>query len=397
MVIINAGSSAGTEDYTAQVIAALGEVLVHGVTMMPGKPTILGVVQGKPVMGNPGYPVSAALSFDQFAAPLLAGLLGRRLPPRPVVAAQPAQKIPSKAGLEEFIRVTLGKVGDRIMATPLPRGAGTITSLVRADGLIRIPAKSEGVEAEKPVLTELLLSEAQLWQTLVVIGSHDNTLDVLATLLRRHHPHLRLSSAHVGSTGGLIALQNHRAHFGGSHLFDPDTNSYNVPAIQRLLPDIPLKLINLVHRAQGLMVLPGNPKNIQGFQDLARPEVRFCNRQRGSGTRILLDYQLGRLQISPDAIPGYDQEEYTHMAVAVNVLSGAADAGLGIMAAARALGLDFTPVVTERYDLVVPESTFTDERFQKLLGIIRSDEFKNQVEGLGGYNTRDTGTILYEQ
>jgi putative molybdopterin biosynthesis protein len=397
MVIINAGSSAGTEDHTAQVIAELGEVLVHGVTMMPGKPTILGVVQGKPVMGNPGYPVSAALSFDQFAAPLLAGLLGRRLPPRPVVAAQPAQMIPSKAGLEEFIRVTLGKVGDRIMATPLPRGAGTITSLVRADGLIRIPAASEGVDAEKPVLTELLISEEQLWQTLVVIGSHDNTLDVLATLLRRHHPHLRLSSAHVGSTGGLMALKNRRAHFGGSHLFDPQTNSYNVPYIQRLLPDLPLKLVNLVHRAQGLMVLAGNPKNIQGFQDLTRPEVRFCNRQRGSGTRILLDYQLAQLQISPDAIPGYGQEEYTHMAVAVNVLSGAADAGLGIMAAARALGLDFIPVVTERYDLVVPETTWADERFQKLLPIIRSEEFKTAVSALGGYDTKETGHVMYEQ
>ena len=397
MVIINAGSSAGTEDYTAQVISELGEVLVHGVAMMPGKPTILGVVQGKPVMGNPGYPVSAALSFDQFAAPLLAGILGRRLPPRPLVAAQPAQKIPSKAGLEEFIRVTLGKVGDRIMATPLPRGAGTITSLVRADGLIRIPAGSEGVEAEKPVFTELLLPPEQLEQTLVVIGSHDNTLDVLATLLRRHHPQLRLSSAHVGSTGGLLALQNRRAHFGGSHLFDPETNTYNVPSIKRLLPELPLKLINLVHRAQGLMVLPGNPKNIQAFQDLTRPEVRFSNRQRGSGTRILLDYQLGQLQLAPDAIQGYDQEEYTHMAVAVNVLSGAADAGLGIMAAAKALGLDFIPVVTERYDLVVPETTFADERFQKLLAIIRSEEFKTAVAALGGYDTRDTGNVMYEQ
>ncbi len=397
MVIINAGSSAGTEDHTAQVIAELGEVLVHGVTMMPGKPTILGVVQGKPVMGNPGYPVSAALSFDQFAAPLLAGLLGRRLPPRPVVAAQPAQKIPSKAGLEEFIRVTLGKVGDRIMATPLPRGAGTITSLVRADGLIRIPAASEGVDAEKPVLTELLISEEQLWQTLVVIGSHDNTLDVLATLLRRHHPNLRLSSAHVGSTGGLMALKNRRAHFGGSHLFDPETDSYNVPYIQRLLPELPLKLVNLVHRAQGLMVLPGNPKNIRGFQDLTRPEVRFSNRQRGSGTRILLDYQLARLNLSPAAIPGYDLEEYTHMAVAVNVLSGAADTGLGIMAAAKALGLDFIPVVTERYDLVVPETTWIDARFQKLLEIIRSEEFRTAVAALDGYDTKDTGSILYEQ
>ena len=397
MVIINAGSSAGTEDYTAQVIAELGEVLVHGVTMMPGKPTILGVVQGKPVMGNPGYPVSAALSFDQFAAPLLSDILGRHLPPRPTVAAQPAQKIPSKAGLEEFIRVTLGKVGERIMATPLPRGAGTITSLVRADGLIRIPAASEGVEAEKPVLTELLLSPELLEQTLVVIGSHDNTLDVLATLLRRHHPNLRLSSAHVGSTGGLLALQNHRAHLGGCHLFDPETGSYNVPYIKRLLPELPLKLINLVHRAQGLMVLPDNPKRIQGFQDLIRPGVQFSNRQRGSGTRILLDYQLAQLGIKPQAIQGYQQEEYTHMAVAVNVLSGAADAGLGIMAAARALGLKFIPVVTERYDLVVPETTFADGRFQKLWAIIRSEEFKTTVAAMGGYDTRDTGALMYEQ
>jgi putative molybdopterin biosynthesis protein len=397
MVIINAGSSAGTEDYTAQVISELGEVLVHGVAMMPGKPTILGVVQGKPVMGSPGYPVSAALSFEQFAAPLLTGLLGRRLAPRPVAAAQPARQIPSRAGLEEFIRVTLGKVGDRLVATPLPRGAGTITSLVRADGIIRIPAQSEGVEAEKPVLTELLLPPEQLDQTLVVIGSHDNTLDVLATLLRRRHPDVRLSSAHVGSTGGLIALQNHRAHLGGSHLFDPETNSYNVPYIQRLLPQLPLKLINLVHREQGLMVLPGNPKNIQGFSDLTRAGVRFTNRQRGSGTRILLDYQLAQLQISPAAVQGYDQEEYTHMAVAVNVLSGAADAGLGIMAAARALGLDFIPVVQERYDLVVPETTFAQPRFQKLLAIIRSREFKTAVAKLGGYDTRETGLVLYEQ
>jgi putative molybdopterin biosynthesis protein len=256
---------------------------------------------------------------------------------------------------------------------------------------------SEGVEAEKSVLTELLLSPEQLEQTLVVIGSHDNTLDVLATLLRRHHPHLRLSSAHVGSTGGLLALQKNRAHLGGSHLFDPQTNSYNVPYIKRLLPEVPLKLINLVHRAQGLMVLPGNPKNIQGFQDLIRPGIRFTNRQKGSGTRILLDYQLGQIKIAADHIQGYDQEEYTHMAVAVNVLSGAADAGLGIMAAARALGLDFIPVVTERYDLVVPVTTYVDDRFHKLLEIIRSAEFATTVAALGGYETTDTGRIMYEQ
>jgi putative molybdopterin biosynthesis protein len=395
MVIINAGSSAGSEDHTANVIAELGEVLVHGVAMMPGKPTILGVVEGKPVLGNPGYPVSAVLSFEEFAAPLLAGLLGRQPPRRPVVQALAAQNLPSRAGLEEFVRVTLGRVGGKLMATPLPRGAGTITSLVRADGIIRIPPSSEGIAAGQEVATELLIPLEEVERTLVVIGSHDNTLDVLATLLRRHHPELRLASAHVGSTGGLLAIKNQRAHLAGSHLFDPATGTYNVPYLNRLLPDVPVTLINLVWRQQGLMVLPGNPKQIQGLADLTRPDVRFTNRQRGSGTRILLDYQLAQQQISPDAIQGYDQEEYTHMAVAVNVLSGAADAGLGIMAAAKALGLDFIPLVEERYDLVVPAPTLAEERFQKVLALIRSEEFQRIVQELGGYDTRQTGELIW--
>jgi len=396
MVIINAGSSAGTEDHTANVIAQLGEVLVHGVAMMPGKPTILGVVGGKPVMGNPGYPVSAVLSFEEFAAPLLARMGGRRPSRRPTVLAQVAQNLPSKAGLEEFVRVTLGKVGGQLMATPLPRGAGTITSLVRADGIIRLPASSEGVAAGQEIATELLIPLEEVERTLVVIGSHDNTLDVLATLLRRHHPDLRLASAHVGSTGGLLALKNQRAHLAGSHLFDPATGSYNVPYLERLLPNLPLKLVNLVWRQQGFIVRPGNPKQIHGFADLTRPEVRFTNRQRGSGTRILLDHQLAQQQISPDAIQGYDQEEYTHMAVAVNVLSGAADTGLGIKAAAKALDLDFIPVVEERYDLVIPASIFEEERISRLLEIIRSQEFQDIVQEMGGYDTRETGKVVWE-
>jgi len=397
LVIINAGSSAGSEDYSAHVIAALGRVLVHGVAMMPGKPTILGTIQGQPVIGSPGYPVSAVLSFEEFVAPLIAALVGRPAPSRPTAEVYPAQKIPSRAGLEEFIRVTLGQVGDHLVATPLPRGAGTITSLVKADGIIRVPALSEGLEEGRPVTAELLLPPEELHHTLVVVGSHDNTLDLLATLLKRRTPRVRLTSAHVGSTGGLLALRKGRSHLGGSHLFDPDTQAYNVPYIQRYLPGLPLKLINLVYRQQGFIVSPGNPKNIQGFSDLTRPEVNFINRQRGSGTRILLDYQLQQKGLSDQAIQGYDREEFTHMAVAVNVLSGAADVGLGIMAAARALKLDFVPVVEERYDLVVPDSTFADERFQTLLAVIRSEDFRRAVADLGGYDTRETGMILWEQ
>ena len=397
VVLINAGSSAGTEDYTYQAVATLGEVLVHGVAMMPGKPTLLGVVEGKPVIGNPGYPVSAVLSFEQFAAPLIAGLAGKRLPPRPTLMVYPAQNLPSKPGLTEFIRVTLGRVGEKVIATPLPRGAGTITSLVRADGLLIVPALSEGLEEDRPVAAELLVAPEDIEGTLVVLGSHDNTMDLLATLLRRKDPRLRLSSGHVGSLGGLMALRQGRAHLGGSHLLDPETNTYNVPFIERYLAGVPLKLINLAWRQQGLMVAPGNPKNIRTIKDLARPEVRFINRQRGAGTRLLLDYLLKEEDLEAAAIQGYDREEYTHMAVAVNVFSGTADVGLGILAAAKALGLDFIPLLPERYDLVVPESTFADSRFQTFLEVIRSPEFKEAATALGGYDLKDCGKILWEQ
>jgi len=397
VVLINAGSSAGTEDYTYEAVAALGEVLVHGVAMMPGKPTLLGVAQGKPVIGNPGYPVSAVLSFEQFAAPLIAGMAGRRLEARTPLMVHPAQNLPSKPGLTEFIRVTLGRVGDKVIATPLPRGAGTITSLVRADGLLVVPSLSEGLEEDRPVAAELLAPPEDIEGTLVVLGSHDNTLDLLATLLRRRDPRLRLSSGHVGSLGGLMALRQGRAHLGGSHLLDPETNTYNVPFIQRHLAGVPLKLINLAWRLQGLMVAAGNPKNVRSIKDLVRPGVSFINRQRGAGTRLLLDFLLKKEGIMAAALQGYEREEYTHMAVAVNVFSGVADAGLGILAAARALGLDFIPLLPERYDLVVPESTFGDARFQVLLEVIRSGEFQKAALALGGYDLKDCGQILYEQ
>jgi putative molybdopterin biosynthesis protein len=397
LVLINAGSSAGTEDYTYQAMSALGEVLVHGVAMMPGKPTVLGVVDGKPVIGNPGYPVSAVLSFEQFAAPLIAGLAGKRLAPRPTLTVHPAQNLPSKPGLTEFIRVTLGRVGDKVIATPLPRGAGTITSLVRADGLLTVPALSEGLEEDRPVTAELLVAPEDIEGTLVVLGSHDNTLDLLATLLRRRDPRLRLSSGHIGSLGGLMALRQGRAHLGGSHLLDPETNTYNIPYIKRYLPGVPLKLVNLAWREQGLMVAPGNPKNIRTIRDLTRTGVRLINRQRGAGTRLLLDHLLKEQGLDAGAIQGYEREEYTHMAVAVNVHSGTADVGLGILAAARALRLDFLPLLPERYDLVVPESTFNNPRFQTLLAVIRSPEFRVGAAALGGYDLKDCGQILWEQ
>ena len=197
---------------------------------------------------------------------------------------------------------------------------------------------------------------------------------------------LRLSSGHIGSQGGLVALRQGRAHLGGSHRLDPETMTYNVPYIERFLTGVPLKLINLAWREQGLMVAQGNPKNIHAIADLVRPDVRFINRQRGAGTRLRLDYLLKEHHLKAADVHGYEREEYTHMAVAVNVLSGTTDVGLGILAAAKALGLDFIPLMPERYDPVVPESTYEDLRFQTLLEVIRSPEFKEAAGD--GHNGR---------
>lgn len=389
MVVINAGSSAGSEDYTSVVIRELGEVLVHGVAMMPGKPTILGVVDGKPVVGNPGYPVSAVLSFELFGLPVIEEMLGIPGSRRHTVMAATARKIPSKLGREEFFRVKLGRVGDRVIAAPLPRGAGSITTLTRADGIIRIPSRSEGIEPSSPVAVELLRDIRDIERTVVCIGSHDLTLDVLADELIPRN--VFLSSIHVGSLGGIRALKNLTAHLATSHLLDVETGEYNRSYIKRYIPEIPVKLFHGVMREQGFIVPKGNPKEIRGFQDLLRDDVRFINRQAGAGTRVLLDYHLDRLGLDPKDIKGYEIEEYTHTSVAVAVLSNVADVGMGVLAAARALNLDFIPVATEQYDLIIPEVFAHEEKIAQLIDVIRGDRFKERVLAMGGYGVERTG------
>ncbi len=394
MVLIGGGSSAGSEDYAKDVIADLGQVLVHGVTIMPGKPVIIGAVNSKPVFGIPGYPVSAIIAFEQFVGPLLCRMLGQPDRERTQIQVEPTRKIASKLGVEEFLRVKLGAVGDRVVATPLARGAGCITSITEADGIIRIPNHVEGVNAAQPVTAELLRPLSAVRNTIVAVGSHDNTLDVIADLIKANHSRLSLSSSHVGSMGGLMAVRQGGCHLAGSHLLDTTDGSYNISYLKKYLPDTPVRLVHLVYRDQGLMVLPGNPKKIQGIEDLVREDVSFINRQGGSGTRILLDYRLKQLGIDPARINGYATEEFTHMSVAVAVLSRMADVGLGIYAAARALNLDFIPVVTEQYDLIIPRVHFDSENIQILLDTINSDEFKSRVSQLGGYSTTQTGHLI---
>ena len=394
LVIINAGSSAGSKDYTYHALDQLGEVFVHGVSMMPGKPTVLGGVKGKPVIGNPGYPVSATLSFDQFVRPLIYGLSGLPEPEKQIIKVHPTRNIPSKTGIEEFVRVNIGSVRGKIVATPLPRAAGSITTLTRAEGIIRVPALSEGVAQDDEIEAELLVPEADIHKTVVLIGSHDITLDVLADEIRRAGRGFRISSGNVGSLGGLMALRKGTAHAAGSHLLDTETGDYNVSYIKRYLKGVEVALIQLVWREQGLILKKGNPLNIRGVEDLQRDDVTFINRQAGSGTRILLDYNLKQLGIDVAAVKGYDQEEFTHMAVAVNVKSGAADAGLGIYAAAKALDLDFIPVSKERYDLVTPVEFLEQENIKLLLELARSDRYRKRVVELGGYDPSESGVVL---
>lgn len=395
LVILNAGSSAGSHDYTAHVLESLGEVLVHGVSVMPGKPTILAVVRGKPVIGVPGYPVSAGIAMEEFVLPLLALWQKRVATDREKTTAIPCNPLPSRPGMEERLRVKLGRVDGTIVAVPLPRGAGTITSLSRADGIIRIPRDSEGCDAGEPVTVDLLRPQAALDNALLAIGSHDNTLDLLDSLLRKTHPRYRLTSAHVGSLGGLMALGRGQCHLAGSHLLDAASGIYNRKAIEENLVE-PVVLLRLVDREQGILTAPGNPLGISGIEDLARQGLRFVNRQRGSGTRVLLDYRLACLGIAPTRITGYRDEEYTHMNVAAAVLSGRADAGLAVRSAANALGLPFVPVGVEEYDLVIPRRFYEAAPMQALLDVIRSADFKQEVTALGGYGTEKTGQIIWE-
>ena len=285
-------------------------------------------------------------------------------------------------------------VGDKLVATPLGRGAGNITTVTRAQGDVRIPEQAEGLNEHAVVPAELSVSEAELDRILVCVGSHDNTLDLLADELMGLPEPFRFASTHVGSMGGITALKNGSCHLSGMHLFDPGSDDFNFPFIKKFLPDVDVTVINLAIRHQGIIVPYGNPMNIQGIDDFTR--VRFINRQRGAGTRILLDWKLKQAGLKPSDVKGYDKEEFTHMAVAVNVLTGAADCGMGIYAAAKALGLDFVPLALERYDLVIPTRFLDDPRVQAVRALLDSPAFKARIEAQGGYDTPLTGQIMAE-
>jgi putative molybdopterin biosynthesis protein len=397
LVTIIAGSSAGEHDLTADVVGECGELIAHGIDVMPGKPAVLGRTMRKPVLGVPGYPVSAIVIAREILRPALEKFLGSAAPVHGNVRAVVPKKIASHLGLEEFLRVTLGRVGEKLVAVPLARGAGVITTMVHADGLLRIPSLVEGLNASEEAEVELLRPVGDIENTILCTGSHDLAIGVLEDQLKLSHPELKIAATNVGSLGGLLALERGETHIAGTHLLDSASGLYNIPDIKKTIPKVPLVLIHLAQREQGLLVARGNPKGISGLTDLIKPGVRFVNRQAGSGTRVLLDHEIGKLRIDRAAIHGYEREEFTHMAVAVAIASDLADAGLGVRAAATALGLDFIPVGEEEYDLVMNRQFYESDRGAKLMKIIDSDGFKTSVAALGGYDTARAGAILYQQ
>ena len=394
MVILNAGSSAGREDFSAQVIRQLGQVLYHGIAIKPGKPAILGCRGKTAILGVPGYPVSGIIVIEQFLKPLIEHWLKTAAQPEHYAQATLTRPVVSGLKYQEFVRVRMGAVGGRLMASPLSRGSGVVSSFMKADGILEVPQGLEGYEAGEEVTLRLLSPMEKLRNTLVVIGSHDPLLDELADMLHLGDPRLYMSSSHVGSMGGIMAIRRGEAHMAGCHLLDTADGTYNRSFIRKYFPKGDVKLVSCVGRQQGLMVARGNPLNICSFADISRQGIRYVNRQKGSGTRILTDYLCSREKVEPSDVYGYTREELTHTSVAAQIACGSADVGMGIYSAAKLYDLDFIPICIEEYDLIIPDHAWDSPMVQQLLTILRSDAFREKILSMGGYTADHPGQVL---
>ena len=392
LILILSGSSAGSHDFSAAAIDALGDVLVHGIAVRPGHPVIIGMVDRIPVIGVPGYPVSAALTSEFFVIPLIRRWLGLTPAEEATIDAVSTQKMSSPIGDDDFVRVALAEIDGRLQATPLQRGAGVITSLVQADGLAHVPRFHEGVDRGGKLKTTLYRPLPLIRKTILIMGSHDPMLDLLATHLRLRSADRRLVSVNVGSLGGLIALRRGEAHVAGCHLFHPETETYNIAYLQRYLPDAAVALVTFAHREQGLILQPGNPLGIASIADLRG--ARYINRQRGAGTRVLFDHLLAQNEISPEEIAGYEHEEHTHLAVAAAVADGIGDCGMGLRSAADAMGLAFIGLTWERFDLAIPQRYLETAGVQALLEVLDDDAFKRELGAQSGYRSDEMGNVI---
>jgi len=397
VTIINAGSSAGTEDYTRDIIAELGEVVVHGLAIKPGKPAILGIVNDKPVIGIPGYPVSAYFVFENIAREIIKKYLGELREEKKYIKATLSRRIVSNLKQEEYVRIKLGKVDNNIIATPLKRGAGVTMSLINADGVLTIPKEYEGIEKGETVEIELMTDIKNIENTIVSIGSHDLIIDLIRDELHRKYPEYSISSAHTGSMGGIMALRNGETHIAPIHLLDEKSGEYNEAFIKKYFKGRKIAYIKGVKRQQGLIVQKGNPREIKEFKDIGKEDLVFINRQKGSGTRILTDYLIKENSMDRSQVIGYDREGNTHMAVSSAVASGTADVGIGVYSAGQIMDNDFIGITEEEYDFALDAELLEDEKIKKFISILKDENFRKRLEKLGGYNTESSGEVgIYE-
>ena len=393
MVLINAGSSQGREDFTYDIIKELGEVCIHGLAIKPGKPAILGKINNKSVIGIPGYPVSAWVVMENIVKPVIRQSIYKEVVKKEIVEEKLSKSVMSTLKYEEFVRVKLGLINNEYVATPIKRGAGTITTLVNADGVIRVPQNVEGINEGEKVDIELLKDINEINNTIISIGSHDIVMDIINNeLIKESFGKIHLSSTHVGSFQGLLSIKKGESHISPIHLFDVESETYNIPFINKYIKE-DVALIKLVKRTQGLIVKKGNPLNIKSIKDLVN--VKYINRQKGSGTRILFDYLLDKNNIKKTDINGYEREEFTHMSLAKAIDNGDADCGLGVYSAANVFGLDFIPICEEEYDLLLKEETLDSKYIDNLLKIIKEEDFRNKLNKLGGYNLDNMGEIVH--
>ena len=393
VIVICSGSSAGREDYTASIVRELGELLVHGVAVRPGKPAILGIIDHKPVIGVPGYPISAGLIFNLFAKPIIYRKMGLSIPEATIIKGSISKKLPSPMGVDEYVNVNIARIGAKLIAYPLNRGAGLSSMLVKSDGVVHVERGQEGLQTGACCNIVLNRSSREIENSMITLGSHDLSIDFLIDMLYRQQG-IRLVSTNVGSMGGIMALRRKETHFAGLHLLD-EKGDYNISYLHKYLPNEKYLLVNLVKRHQGLVVAPGNPLGIRGISDLAQKGLRYMNRQKGAGTRILLDYLLKKEGVAGALINGYNREEYTHLAVAAAVKNDACDTGMAIFASAKAMNLDFIPVAVERYDLCILTELVSPKQLDALLATINSSEFKISVSNFGGYELDLSGQIIY--
>lgn len=394
IVLLNAGSSAGREDYSVSVIRELGDVVYHGIAIKPGKPAILGLRGAVPILGVPGYPVSGIIVIEELLKPLVAEWFHSNTAPVQLATATLTRPVVSGLKYQEFVRVRMGEVGGKLTASPLSRGAGVVSSFMKADGILEVPQGTEGYEAGEEVQVRLLSTPEKLQNTLVVIGSHDPLLDEVADMMHRADPTFFMSSSHVGSMGGIMAIRRGEAHAGGCHLLDTETGVYNLSFLKKYFPNGGIRLVRCVGRQQGLMLAKGNPLDIKEFADIAKNGVRYVNRQKGSGTRVLMDYLCEQYAVNVSDIYGYEREELTHTSVAAQIANGSADAGMGIYSAAQLYDLDFLPICIEEYDLIIPDHAWETPVVQQLIATLKSPAFREKMLAMGGYTVDHPGEII---